>query len=105
MPTEPKKPRKPRPCVPQGWRVEPIPSRPAYRGEDGNVHIPVWLSQNGRHVADTEMVLLSSEAELLSERLTDAVGGARSILQELFHGQAVAQGPGVTVVSKLPHSA
>ncbi|MFF3454501.1 hypothetical protein ACFYXH_09230 [Streptomyces sp. NPDC002730] len=51
------------------------------------------------------MVLLPSEAELLSERLTDAIGASRSTLQALLHAHVIAQGPGVTVVSKLPHSA
>ncbi|WP_369374991.1 hypothetical protein [Streptomyces sp. cg36] len=102
MPTEPKNHRQ---QAPQGWRMDPIPSRPAYRDGDGRIRVPVWLTKDGRHMADTEMVLLPSEAELLSEQLTHAIGGSRSILQELFHGQAVVQGPGVTVVSKLPHSA
>ncbi|MGY0061122.1 hypothetical protein ACWY4P_32035 [Streptomyces sp. LZ34] len=56
-------------------------------------------------MVDTEMVLLPFEAELLSERLADAIGSARSIMQELFHRHAVAEGPGVTVVSKIRHSA
>ncbi|MFF0063647.1 hypothetical protein ACFYRC_19275 [Streptomyces sp. NPDC005279] len=93
------------PPVPKGWRLDPIPSRPAYKDEDGNVRIPIWLTKNGRHTADTEMVLLPSEAELLNERLTDAIGASRSTLQALLHAQIIAQGPGVTVVSKLPHSA
>lgn len=64
------------------------------------------ITRNGEYVADTEIVLLPSDAELLSERLTDAVGGSRSILQELFRGQATsARGPGIAVVSKLPHTA
>ncbi|NUK09847.1 hypothetical protein HRW18_17935 [Streptomyces lunaelactis] len=92
-------------AAPSGWRMDPIPSRPAYKDEDGNVRIPIWLTKNGRHTADTEMVLLPSEAELLSERLTDAIGDPRSTLQALLHAPVIAQGPGVTVVSKLPHSA
>ncbi|NUK03107.1 hypothetical protein HRW22_23195 [Streptomyces lunaelactis] len=85
--------------------MDPIPSRPAYKDEDGNVRIPIWLTKNGRHTADTEMVLLPSEAELLNERLSTALGGPRSILQDLSHPHVIAAGPGVTVVSKLPHSA
>ncbi len=84
--------------------MDPIPSRPAYRDDDGKIRIPVWLTRDGRHVADTEMILLPSEAQLLSERLTDAIGGSRSIMQELFHKQASPSGPGVTVVSKLRNS-
>lgn len=49
--------------------------------------------------------LLSSEAELLNDWLTDAVGGSRSIMQELFHRHGLAEGPGVTLVSKLRDSA
>lgn len=91
--------------VPRGWRMDPIPSRPAYKDEDGNVRIPIWLTKNGRHTADTEMVLLPSEAELLSERLIDAIGGSPSSVQALLHAHVIAKGPGVTVLSKLPHSA
>ncbi|MBB5935125.1 hypothetical protein FHS42_002175 [Streptomyces zagrosensis] len=55
----------------------------------------MWITRNGKHVADTEMVLLSSEAELLSNRLTNAVSDSRSIVQEPFRGQATsASGPG-----------
>ncbi|MEU9011098.1 hypothetical protein AB0D12_15200 [Streptomyces sp. NPDC048479] len=93
------------PPITKGWRMDPIPSRPAYKDDDGNVRIPIWLTKNGRHTADTEMVLLPSEAELLNERLTDAIGGPRSTLQALLHASVIARGPGVTVVSKLPHSA
>ncbi|MDQ0942622.1 hypothetical protein [Streptomyces sp. V1I1] len=85
--------------------MDPIPSRPAYKDEDGNVRIPIWLTKNGRHTADTEMVLLPSEAEFLSEQLTDALGGSPSSVQALLHAHVIAKGPGVTVVSKLPHSA
>ncbi|MET7617090.1 hypothetical protein [Streptomyces sp. NPDC005408] len=91
--------------VAKGWRMDPIPSRPAYKDEDGNVRIPIWLTKNGRHAADTEMVLLPSEAGLLNERLTDAIGDAPTTLQALLHADVIAKGPGVTVVSKLPHSA
>ncbi|WP_406269621.1 hypothetical protein OHT93_16765 [Streptomyces sp. NBC_00191] len=90
--------------IPKGWRIDPIPSRPAYKDEDGNVRIPIWLTKNGRHAADTEMVLLPSEAELLNERLTNAIGDPPSNLQALHRAHVIAQGHGVTVVSKLPHS-
>ncbi|MEU3920011.1 hypothetical protein [Streptomyces sp. NPDC029004] len=90
--------------LPRGWRIDPIPSRPAYKDEDGNIRIPIWLTKNGRHAADTEMVLLPSEAELLNERLTNAIGDPPSNLQALHHAQVIARGHGVTVVSKLPHS-
>lgn len=73
---------------PRGWRIDPIPSRPAYRDSDGNVRVPMWLARDGRHVADTEMVLLPSEAELLAERLGDALGGVRAKTRELFDGRA-----------------
>ncbi|WP_406000108.1 hypothetical protein [Streptomyces sp. NBC_00829] len=89
----------------KGWRMDPIPSRPAYKDDDGNVRIPIWLTKNGRHTADTEMILLPSEAALLNERLTDAIEGPGSALQPLLHADVIAKGPGVTVVSKLPHSA
>lgn len=52
------------------WRVEPIPGRLAYRDENGRTRIPVWLVRNGRHVADTDIVLLPSEATLLRDQLT-----------------------------------
>lgn len=103
MPTDQTNPRE-QPTA-KGWRMDPIPSRPAYKDTDGNIRIPIWLTKNGRHTADTEMVLLPSEAELLNERLTDAIGDARSTLQALLNAPVIAQGPGVTVVSKLPHSA
>ncbi|MGW0731430.1 hypothetical protein [Streptomyces sp. NPDC002851] len=103
MPTTPR-PKKPRnPATPKGWRVDPIPSRPAYQGDAGHILIPVWLTKNGQHMADTDMVLLPAEAKLLSERLTNALCGSRSPLQELIRGRAVADGPGVTVVAKHPH--
>jgi hypothetical protein len=85
--------------------MDPIPSRPAYQDDAGNIRVPVWLAKDGRHVADMEMTLLPSEAELLSERLAAALGTSRLIPPELFHGQAIARGPGVTLISKLPHSA
>ncbi|MFD9218533.1 hypothetical protein ACFWDI_00525 [Streptomyces sp. NPDC060064] len=75
MPTKLRNPRE-EPTT-KGWRVDPIPSRPAYKDDDGNVRIPIWLTKNGRHTVDTEMVLLPSEAELLSERLTAAIGASR----------------------------
>ncbi|WP_405890423.1 hypothetical protein OG427_21560 [Streptomyces sp. NBC_00133] len=104
MPTNQRNPRK-QPHA-KGWRMDPIPSRPAYKDEDGNVRIPIWLTKNGRHTADTEMVLLPSEAELLNERLTDAIGDSPSALQAaLLHAHVAAKGPGITVVSKIPHSA
>ncbi|MFI1682729.1 MULTISPECIES: hypothetical protein [unclassified Streptomyces] len=98
MPTEPKSQRK---KSPQGWRMDPIPSRPAYRDDDGNIRIPVWLTKNGRHMADTEMVLLPSEAALLADNLTNAMrDNSRSILHEIFRESATALGPGVVFVSK-----
>lgn len=39
-------------------KLDPIPSRPANIDEDGNIRIPIWLTPNGRHTADTEMVCL-----------------------------------------------
>ncbi|MEV3856673.1 hypothetical protein AB0J38_20380 [Streptomyces sp. NPDC050095] len=89
----------------RGWRLDPIPSRKAYRDDDGFIRVPMWIAKDGKHVADTEMVLLPSEAALLSERLTEALAGSLTITQELFHGDVLAEGPGVTVVSKLPRSA
>jgi hypothetical protein len=103
MPTDQKNPRE-QPAA-KGWRMDPIPSRPAYKDADGNIRIPIWLTKNGRHTADTDMVLLPSEAELLNERLTDAIGGSPSSVQALLHAPVIARGAGVTVVSKLPHSA
>ncbi|WP_188277074.1 hypothetical protein [Streptomyces sp. CBMA152] len=83
--------------TPRGWRIDPVPSRPAYRDGDGNVRVPMWLARDGRHVADADMMLLPSEAELLSERLAAALrGAARSAARELFDG------PGVTVVNVGP---
>ncbi|GGP71885.1 hypothetical protein GCM10010278_57270 [Streptomyces melanogenes] len=98
MPTD-SHPRQP--SSPQGWRMEPIPSRPPHRDDDGSIRVPVWLSRDGRHVADTEMVLLPYEAELLADRLTAALGsGARSVLHELMQTPAAALGPGVALVWK-----
>ncbi len=79
----------------------PIPSRPAYRDDDGNIRIPVWLTKNGRLMADTEMILLLSEAALLDDNLTNAMrDNSRSILHEIFRESATALGPGVVFVSK-----
>ncbi|MFD7235480.1 hypothetical protein ACFWAT_09235 [Streptomyces syringium] len=98
MPTEPKNDRQ---KVPQGWRMDPIPSRPAYRDGEGNIRVPVWLTKNGRHMADTEMVLLPSEAALLADNLTNAMRyNSRSALHELLRDSATALGPGVVYVSK-----
>ncbi len=98
MPTEPKNHRK---SVPQGWRMDPIPSRKAYRDDDGNIRVPMWLTKNGRHMADTEMVLLPSEAALLAESLANAMrDGPRSMLDELFRESATALAPGVVYVQK-----
>ncbi|WP_436738558.1 hypothetical protein [Streptomyces sp. BBFR102] len=98
MPTEPKKDRQ---KAPAGWRMDPIPSRPAYRDDDGNLRAPLWLTKNGRHMADTEMILLPPEAALLADNLTHAMrDNSRSILQETFREGATALGPGVVFVSK-----
>ncbi|GCD45369.1 hypothetical protein [Streptomyces paromomycinus] len=98
MPTEPKNDSQ---KAPQGWRMDPIPSRPAYRDVDGNIRVPMWLTKNGRHTADTEMILLPSEAALLVDSLTNAMkDNARSTLHELFRESATAVGPGVLYVSK-----
>ncbi|MGW6529652.1 hypothetical protein [Streptomyces venezuelae] len=87
--------------APSGWRMDPIPSHPAYQHVDGSIHVPMWLTKNGRHVADTEMVLLPSEAALLLDSLTNAMkDDSRSMLHELFRESATAVGPGVLYVSK-----
>lgn len=89
--------------VPKGWRLDPIPSRPALRDGEGNIRIPVWLTKNGRHVADTEMVLLPSEAELLRDRLTEAMVCTRSVLDGLLvDSPSTVLAPGVTLVHKTP---
>ncbi len=98
MPTEPKSDSQ---KAPQGWRMDPVPSRPAYRDDDGNIRIPVRPTKNGRHTADTEMVLLPSEAALLADHLTNAMrDNSRSMLHELFRESATALAPGVVLVSK-----
>ncbi|TJZ50368.1 hypothetical protein FCH28_24160 [Streptomyces piniterrae] len=53
------------PSAPRVWRLNVIPTRPAYRNA------------------------------------SEAVGGSRSIMQELFHHHAVAEGTGLTLMSKL----
>ncbi len=81
--------------------MDPIPSHAAYRDDDGNIRVPVWLTKNGRHVADTEMVLLPSEAALLADNLAKAMReNSRSMLHEIFRESATALGPGVIYVSK-----
>ncbi|MFD4631405.1 hypothetical protein ACFVYR_21470 [Streptomyces sp. NPDC058284] len=81
--------------------MDPIPSRPAYRDADGKIRVPVWLTKNGRHMADTEMILLPSEASLLADNLTNAMrDNSRSMLHELFRESATALAPGVVYVSK-----
>ncbi|WP_156726916.1 hypothetical protein [Streptomyces apocyni] len=60
----------------------------------------MWLTKNGRHVADTEMVLLPSEAELLHDNVANALGDARSAVAALLRGSGAAFGPGVFVVPK-----
>ncbi|GAA1940656.1 hypothetical protein GCM10009837_78470 [Streptomyces durmitorensis] len=98
MPTEPRNPEE---KAPQGWRMDPIPSHHAYRDDDGNIRVPMWLAKNGRHMADTEMILLPSEAALLADNLANAMrDNARSMLHELFRESATALGPGVVYVSK-----
>ncbi|WP_447041413.1 hypothetical protein [Streptomyces sp. DSM 118878] len=52
-------------------------------------------------MADTEMMLLPSEAALLADNLTNAMrDNSRSILHEIFRESATALGPGVVFVSK-----
>lgn len=82
--------------------MEPVLSRPAYRDEEtGCVRIPVRLSKNGRHVAETEMVLLPSEVALLHDQLTDAVAGTHSALHGLLTGRSgVTLAPGVVLVPR-----
>lgn len=61
----------------------------------------MWLTKNGRLMADTEMILLLSEAALLDDNLTNAMrDNSRSILHEIFRESATALGPGVVFVSK-----
>ncbi|MFS0694477.1 hypothetical protein [Streptomyces nitrosporeus] len=98
MPTEPKKDRQ---KAPQSWRMDPIPSRPAYRGDEGKIRVPMRLTKDGRHMADTEMTLLPSEAALLADNPTNAMrDNARPILHEIFRESTPALGPGVVFVSK-----
>ncbi|MEU1019496.1 hypothetical protein [Streptomyces sp. NPDC005898] len=98
MPTEPKNQRQ---KAPQGWRMDPIPSRPAYRDDEGRIRVPMWLTKNGRHTADTEMVLLPSEAALLADNLANAMHeNSRSMLHEIFRQSTTAPGPGVVYVPK-----
>ncbi|MFF8440470.1 hypothetical protein ACF07U_06260 [Streptomyces californicus] len=62
----------------------------------------MWLTKNGRHTADTEMVLLPSAAALLADNLTNAMrDNARSVLHELLRDSATALAPGVVLVSKV----
>ncbi|MFD9790232.1 hypothetical protein ACFWXK_04695 [Streptomyces sp. NPDC059070] len=89
MPTKKQTPRSPDP-TPRGWRVDPIPSRPARRDTDGNVRVPLWLARDGEHVADADMVLLPSEAALLHDRLGEALRGAA---RDALHGRAAPMGP------------
>ncbi|MFJ5128342.1 hypothetical protein ACIP80_25020 [Streptomyces sp. NPDC088555] len=97
MPTEPKSNMQ---KAPQGWRMDPISSRPAYQDGDGNIRMPVWSTKNGRHMAETELALLPPEAALLAEHLTNAMrDNSRSMLHELFRKSA-AFGPGVVYVRK-----
>ncbi|MFE7115891.1 hypothetical protein ACFU99_10785 [Streptomyces sp. NPDC057654] len=52
-------------------------------------------------MADTEMVLLPSEAALLADHLTNAMrDNSRSMLHELFRESATALGTGVVYVRK-----
>ncbi|GCD37235.1 hypothetical protein OEIGOIKO_05020 [Streptomyces chrestomyceticus JCM 4735] len=98
MPTEPKKRSR---TTPPDWRMDPIPSRRAYRDEDGNIRVPMWLTKNGRHTADTEMVLLPSEADLLVDNVTRAMrDDPRSMLRGRFPDSATALAPGVLYVPK-----
>lgn len=98
MPTRPKNQSQ---KAPQGWRMDPMPSRQAYRDGEGNIRVPMWLTKNGRHMADTEMVLLPSEAALLADNLVKALReNTRSMLHELFRESATALSPGVVYVSK-----
>jgi hypothetical protein len=83
-----------------GWRIEPIPTRPAYEDADGNVRVPIWLTNDGRHLADTEMVLRPSEAQLLSDRPVSALSATTSVVQELFRNSATMLAPGVALVRK-----
>ncbi|HEY9412683.1 MAG TPA: hypothetical protein VIP77_24125 [Jiangellaceae bacterium] len=92
--------------APKGWRLEPCPGREVHTDVHGQICVPMWISRDDEHVADAEMVLLPAEARLMSDRLTMAVGGARSIMQELFPESAIAaSGRGVTLISKLPDMA
>ncbi|MBB5933767.1 hypothetical protein FHS42_000793 [Streptomyces zagrosensis] len=44
MPTEPKGDNR---KAPQGWRMDPVTSRPAYQDGDGNIRVPMWPTENG----------------------------------------------------------
>ena len=91
---------------PLGWRLEPSPGREVHRNASGTIRVPIWISRDDKHVADADLVLLPSEAQLMSDRLATAVGGMRSIMQELFRDSpVVASGPGITLISKLPDTA
>ncbi|MFI9233365.1 hypothetical protein [Streptomyces rimosus] len=98
MPTAPKnRSRK----TPPDWRIDPIPSRQSYRDEDGNIRVPMWLTKNGRHMADTDMILLPSEAALLVDGLVRALrDNPRSMLHELLRESATVLAPGVLYVPK-----
>ncbi|PKV86388.1 hypothetical protein [Streptomyces sp. TLI_146] len=91
----PKKNHTPDPTpTPRGWRIDPIPSRPARRDTDGNVRVALWLARDGRHVADADMVLLPSEAALLHDRLGEALrGAAREAVREAGRGGVTVVGP------------
>ncbi|MET7900357.1 hypothetical protein ABZS86_02390 [Streptomyces sp. NPDC005355] len=53
------------------WRIDRIPGRPAYRTDDGRVALPLWLAQDGKHVADVELMLTPGEAEQLHQALAE----------------------------------
>jgi hypothetical protein len=57
------------------WRIERIPGRPAHRTETGRIELPLWLSRNGRHVADASLTMTLDEAAELRAHLDQLIYG------------------------------
>lgn len=58
----------------RGWRIERIIGRPPHRTEAGRIALPLWLSSDGRHVADGALVMTADEAAELRAHLDRLLG-------------------------------
>jgi hypothetical protein len=57
------------------WEIQRTPGRPLHRTDDDRLAVPLWLSRDGEHATDVELMLSMVDAERLHAALCRALDG------------------------------